>query len=85
MNATLEQRQLDMYGVRDIENWRATILKQNGIFQHSIPFLAISMLSDVQELVERGRAEDARQDLNRVKYLLRTQLIAPREMEAGDL
>ena len=32
--------------------------------------LAFSMLSDVQEMIEIGRNEAARQTINRVKYIL---------------
>lgn len=36
--------------------------------------LSLSMLSDVQEMIARGMSEDARQLINRVKYLLHCEL-----------
>ncbi len=38
-------------------------------------FLALSLLSDVQEMIERNLQEDARQAINRVKWLISVYLI----------
>ena len=42
------------------------------MYRESKVMLATSMLSDVQELMAHGMTEDARQLINRVKYLLTT-------------
>jgi hypothetical protein len=38
--------------------------------QHPRLEIALSVLSDAQELIERGQAENARQAINRAKYMI---------------
>jgi len=38
--------------------------------QHPRLEIALSVLSDAQELIERGQAENARQAINKAKYMI---------------
>jgi Cdc6-like AAA superfamily ATPase len=38
--------------------------------QHPRLKIALSVLSDAQELIQRGQTEDARQAINRAKYMI---------------
>jgi hypothetical protein len=71
-----EAKLLKMYGC-DIEPFldsaRSSITYTTG----GPGFMAISLLSDVQELIAMGRAEEARQLLNRVKRLLSDDVMDP--------
>ena len=60
-----EKNQL-MFGVEDIKNWTNEVRQQGPAL-----WMACSMLSDVQEMVERDMKEEARLQINRVKYLLK--------------
>lgn len=72
-------RFLVMYGVPSIGAWYDTEIDyldctwgkdQAGANK----MLVMSMLSDVQEMVERGLAEEARQTLNRAKWVISNKL-----------
>ena len=72
-------RFLEMYGVPSIGAWYDTEMDfldctwgkdQAGANK----MLVMSMLSDVQEMVERGLTEEARQTLNRVKWTITNKL-----------
>jgi hypothetical protein len=41
--------------------------------QHPRLSIALSVLSDAQELIRLGQAEDARQAINRAKYMINAQ------------
>lgn len=67
-----------MFGMTDVEN-EADILKalqwQRDCTRSQDPAstLAVSYLSDAQEMISLGQKEEARHLLNRVKYLLLEQ------------
>lgn len=72
-------RFLEMYGVPSIGAWYDTEMDfldctwgkdQAGANK----MLVMSMLSDVQEMVERGLTEEARQTLNRAKWTITNKL-----------
>lgn len=65
----IKARMLEMYGVEAIGKWHDSQL----VFGDDKMLLA-SMLSDVQEMIERGMNEEARQTLNRAKWLIREHL-----------
>jgi hypothetical protein len=50
---------------RDVEKWA-----KRGDMGGSPAMYAFSLLSDVQEMIERDQKEGARQALNRAKYIL---------------
>lgn len=56
------------FGVKDIKSWSTMALDAS---EGDALGMVRSMLSDVQEMIERDMKEEARQQLNRVKYLLR--------------
>jgi len=62
----MENKNQLMFGVEDIKNWTNEVRQQGPAL-----WMARSMLSDVQEMIERDMKEEARQTLNRVKYLLK--------------
>ena len=43
---------------------------EKHIATDGLPMVLLSLLSDVQEMVNRGQVEQARQAINRVKYLI---------------
>lgn len=67
-----------MYGVDDMDMWYERTM------QWSFPttpgmitgekMLVMSMLSDVQEMIERGMNEEARMCLNQAKWVIREKL-----------
>lgn len=67
---TTEVGYLRCYGTRDIEGWKREIEAQEKNFMMSRQMMLMSILSDVQELMSMGRTEEARQYINRVKFLL---------------
>ena len=80
-----EKREVRMYGVTEA-GMRASV--ENGItFKFSGPAMVVaSMMSDAQEMinteygeVDSMRAEDARQQLNRAKWVLFEYIMKDRE------
>lgn len=67
-------RERMMYGctVAELETalQESLYLKLERTPGEGIKLLAVSVLSDVQELLERGHNEEARQLINRAKYLI---------------
>ena len=62
---------MQMYGVEAIGKWYD--MNSELTFGDDKMLLA-SMLSDVQEMIERDMKEEARQTLNRAKWLIREHL-----------
>jgi len=63
----LEARNELMFGVKDIRSWSMMALDAS---EGNAMSMIRSMLSDVQEMIEMDMKEDARQALNRTKFLL---------------
>ena len=63
----LEARNELMFGVKDIRSWSMMALDAS---EGNAMSMIRSMLSDVQEMIEMDLKEDARQALNRTKFLL---------------
>lgn len=62
-----------MYGL-DIEAYVKSV-EESFVFKYTGPgMIIISQLSDVQEEIERGLTEQARQRINRVKHLVNRYL-----------
>ena len=59
-----EQAQIQMFGITT-----ERMEQLFGDFKNP-QFIAMSILSDVQEMIERGDNEYARQSINRVKWLI---------------
>lgn len=62
---------LAMYGVESIDQWYDNSIEW---VNHDNKMLLASMLSDVQEMNERGMVEEARVTLNRAKWLVAEHL-----------
>lgn len=79
----MNDKNKQMYGVPDIEAWWST----NIAFMFDVndkqeqAMMVMSMLSDVQEMIERDMDEEARQTLNRAKWTIREKLF-PRTSRA---
>jgi hypothetical protein len=71
-----EARLLKMYGC-DVEAFLASARGSITYTTGGPAFVAISMLSDVQELIAMGRTEEARQMINRAKRLLSDDVMDP--------
>ena len=71
------KRMMEMYGVPSIGEWYDEQFlfpeDKDSPFASGNKLLVMSMLSDVQEMIERGRDEDARQTLNKAKWVLSNQ------------
>jgi hypothetical protein len=67
----IKARMQEMYGVEAIGKWYDM---NNELAFGDDKMLLASMLSDVQEMIERGMKEEARQTLNRAKWLIREHL-----------
>ena len=66
-----EQRQIRMYGCTELQMKEA--VEQSLTFRFSGPAMyAMSLMSDAQEEILRELDEDARQTLNRAKWILST-------------
>jgi len=65
-----------IFGVDCIDEWWAMnsefFINQNDLRDKKM--LLMGILSDVQEMIERGLNDDARQTLNRAKWAIRTKL-----------
>jgi len=67
----LEKRQVRMFGCT--EQQMRTAVEESFTFRFSGPaMMAMSLMSDAQEEIERDMNEDARQTLNRAKWILAT-------------
>ena len=78
-NNTLDVRDtsarfLEMYGVPSIGAWYDEQSDYFWKMKGADKMLVMSMLSDVQEMVERGLTEEARQTLNRAKWTITNKL-----------
>jgi hypothetical protein len=72
-----EEREEKMFGCREAELKEA--VEKSLTFQLSGPaMVAASMMSDAQEELARGMNEEARQTLNRAKFVL-FEYVSPRE------
>jgi len=67
----MKSKMLAMYGVEAIGQWHD---EASEWYNGDDKMLAMSMLSDVQEMIERGLDEEARLTLNRAKWLIREHL-----------
>jgi hypothetical protein len=79
MTATMtdyQQNEIAMFGCtreqlqRDVESEVFVFEGQRS--QRDIAMMAMSIMSDCQEMLKRGYQEDARQGLNRAKWILST-------------
>jgi len=67
----LEKRQVRMFGCTEQQMREA--VEESFTFRFSGPaMMAMSLMSDAQEEIERDMNEDARQTLNRAKWILST-------------
>lgn len=69
MTAEQLQRSMKMYGC-NIEEFVVSVTDSITYKLMGMPGIVCSLLSDVQEMIERGSNEEARQYINRVKYLV---------------
>lgn len=78
MSVTNEQAagNMNMFGVLDINLFKQMIMAQLTYKHSGGGMTLVSLLSDVQQMLEFGKIEEARQAINRVKYLI---------MEADDI
>ena len=67
----IKPQMLHCYGVERIGEWYDT---NNELSFGDDKMLLASMLSDVQEMIRFGMNEEARQTLNRAKWLIREHL-----------
>lgn len=66
-----EKRQVGMFGCTEAQMREA--VEESLTFRFQGPaFMAASLMSDAQEEIDRGLSEDARQTLNRAKWILFT-------------
>lgn len=72
-----DKRELKMFGC-EIEPFVKSCEDSIAFKFSGMGMVIISMLSDVQEMIERDMKEDARQTINRVKYLVDKQLPSKR-------
>ena len=78
-NNTLDLRDtsarfLEVYGVPSIGAWYDEAIDLHSGHKGHNKMLVMSMLSDAQELIERGYNEEARQTLNRSKWVISNKL-----------
>jgi len=68
------KRMMEMYGVPSIGEWYDEQFlfpeDKDSPFVGGDKLLVMSMLSDVQEMIERSLMDEARQTLNRAKWVL---------------
>ena len=66
-----EKRQVGMFGCTEAQMREA--VEESLTFRFQGPaFMAASLMSDAQEEIDRGLSEDARQTLNRAKWIFFT-------------
>ena len=63
-----KEKNLKMFGVDNIRQWADMAMDAS---EGDAMSMIRSMLSDVQEMIERDMKEEARLQINRVKYLLK--------------
>ena len=59
----------EMFGC-DIEKFEKSVYESITYKAYGLNFVVTSILSDVQAMIALGQAENARQTINRIKYLL---------------
>ena len=68
------QRMMELYGVPSIGEWYAEQFlypeDKDSPFPGGSKLLVMTMLSDVQEMIDRSLMDEARQTLNRAKWIL---------------
>lgn len=71
------QRMMEMFGVPSIGEWYSEQFlypeDKDSPFVGGNKLLVMSMMSDVQEMIDKGLDEEARQTLNRAKWVLSNQ------------
>jgi len=71
------QRMMEMYGVPSIGEWYDEQFlypeDKDSPFIGGNKLLVMSMLSDVQEMIDRSLMDEARQTLNKAKWVLSNQ------------
>ena len=71
------QRMMEMFGVPSIGDWYSEQFlypeDKDSPFVGGNKLLVMSMMSDVQEMIDKGLDEEARQTLNRAKWVLSNQ------------
>ena len=77
-----EEREVKMFGIR-LELLKESIEKSLTFKLQGPSMVAASMMSDAQEELVRGMTEEARQTLNRAKWVL-FEYVSPREREEAD-
>ena len=70
MNMTQKEREMQMYGC---EAWELdeAIADSNQPYMGGLTMLAMSILSDAQELLAMGASDRASQNINQAKYVIR--------------
>jgi hypothetical protein len=72
------KRMMEMYGVPSIGEWYDEQFlypeDKDSPFVGGNKLLVMSMMSDVQEMIDRGLDEEARHTLNRAKWVLSNQV-----------
>lgn len=63
-----------MFGILDIDSWVETVQTSLTYKMGGYDVLLMSLLSDVQEILEFGDKEEARLAINRIKYLVSTHM-----------
>ncbi len=69
-----EDWEMQCYGVRE-ETLKTMV--EDGKKLGSVRMIAMSMLSDAQEMIERNLNEIARQEINKAKWIISTYLKDP--------
>ena len=65
-------RAMSVFGCT-LDDLKAAVERDRTMFQTGWRMMAMSILSDAQELLERGDRERARQWINRAKWIIGTQ------------
>jgi len=63
-----------MFGVDDVDAWLNSVIESPTYRIRGYELTLTSLLSDVQEQLSLDRCEEARQAINRIKYLVLTHL-----------
>ena len=72
------QRMMEMFGVPSIGEWYDEQFlypeDKDSPFAGGNKLLVMSMMSDVQEMIDRSLVDEARQTLNRAKWIISNKL-----------
>ena len=72
------QRMMELYGVPSIGEWYSEQFlypeDKDSPFVGGHKLLVMSMMSDVQEMIDRSLMDEARQTLNRAKWVVSNKL-----------